>query len=197
MQSQNMFNVTVCFQEIDERQKLEDIKLELKQAISPICGCIFDIDNELFSCPESKGKIDDAVVFKARIVVRVPASVTDADDVVNYINDWVKLRQNITVTPSILTVDPGCPTQVDSTESKACVDIGQSTNSDSSDGGVIAGAIIAGVFVVIAILIIVVMIGIICIQRRRSRYLIVEYFLHALAVNLMNLAIFYKMAGVY
>ena len=165
-----MFNVTVYFQEIDKRQKLEDIKLELKQAISPRCGCVFDIDNELFSCPESKGKLEDTVVFKGRIVVRVPASVTDADDVVNYINDWVKLGPSITVTSSILTVDPGCLSRVDSTESEDCVVTDQSTNTDSSDGGAIAGGVAAGVIVVIVILI--VLITIFYIQRRRSKYVV-------------------------
>jgi len=156
------------FQEIDQRQKLEDVKSEIKQAITPRCGCEFDIDNEMFSCPQSQEESEDTVLFKARIVVRVPVSVTDADDVVNYINDWVKLGLNITVTLVILTVD-SCPTGVDPDACVVVVD--QSTDNDSSSSsGAIIGAVLAGVFVAITILVLVVIIVLVCIQRRRLRY---------------------------
>lgn len=157
------------FQEIDQRQKLEDVKSEIKQAITPRCGCEFGIDNEMFSCPQSQEKSEDTVLFKARIVVHVPASVTDADDVINYINDWVKLGLNITVTLVILTVEPSCATGVDPDACVAVID--QSTDDDSSSSsGAIIGAVLAGLFVVIAILVLVVIIVLVCIQRRRLRY---------------------------
>jgi len=124
----------------------------------------------MFNCPQSQeNSAEDTVLFKARIVVRVPVSITDANDVVDYINDWAKLRQNITITLVVLTVDPSCPA---GTESDSCVVvIDQSiSNDDSSDSGAIIGAVLAGVFVVIALLVLVVVIVLVCIQRRRSRY---------------------------
>ena len=157
-------------QKIKERQKLDEVGLEVTKAITPRCGCEFDIDNELFSCPETKGKLEDTVVFKARIVVRVPATVTDADDVVNVINNWVKLKPNITVSLFILTVVPGCPARVNSIESEDCVVTDQSTNTDSSSGGAIAGVVTATVIVVMVAVIVVVVITIYrSMQRRKLR----------------------------
>ncbi|XP_065904865.1 uncharacterized protein [Dysidea avara] len=167
-----LYPIGSCAQwiKIKERQKLDEVGLEVTKAITPRCGCEFDIDNELFSCPETKGKLEDTVVFKARIVVRVPATVTDADDVVNVINNWVKLKPNITVSLFILTVVPGCPARVNSIESEDCVVTDQSTNTDSSSGGAIAGVVTATVIVVMVAVIVVVVITIYrSMQRRKLR----------------------------
>ena len=63
---------------IEERQKLEEVGLEVKQTIAPRCGCEFDINNASFSCLELQGGFEDTILFKAGLVVCVPLSVTDA-----------------------------------------------------------------------------------------------------------------------
>jgi len=151
---------------IEEGQKLEEVGLEVKKAIAPRCGCEFDINNASFSCLELQGGFEDTVLFKARIVVRIPVSVTDADDVVNYINDWVKEEPNITVSLLILTVDPSCSVRVGSED---CITTtGHLTNSDSSSGGAIAGAVTAGVVIVTVVITVVVVIAIYCSKHRRK-----------------------------
>jgi len=147
-------------QKIDERQKLEDVKSEFKQAIIPRCGCEFDIDNEMFSCQE---KYEDTALFKARIVVCDPVSVTDANDVGQHINDWIKEMPNINVSNIILTVGP---VKVESEDFTTATN--STIDSDSSSIGTIAGAVTAGVVTVTVVITVVVIFAIYCSKRRRK-----------------------------
>ena len=113
------------------------------------------------------------------ISLQVPASVTDADDIVKILSDWVETMPSVRVNRVTLDLDPACPAMLDSFDSNDCVTEVQptdqtnqppsssSSSSSSLSVGIIVGAIVAAV--VILLLIIVILI-IILYYRRKSSY---------------------------
>jgi len=150
------------------------------------CSCEFESSNitdYAFSCRGSQGQFRNTVVFRAIISLQVPASVTDANDIVKILSDWVESMPSLTVNGIALALDSGCPAMLDSFDSNDCVteapptdqtsqpssSSSSSSSSLSSSTGITAGAGAAAA-VVILLLIIVILIIIILYRRRKSRY---------------------------
>ena len=138
-----------------------------------LCSCEFtsnNIINDAFSCQGSQGQLRNTVVYRAMITLQVPASITDADNIVTIINQWVQTEPRVRVDGVILDVDPDCPTMLDSFNSDDCVIEGPSnpTSSSSSPVGIIIGVVVAAVVVVIVVIIIILAIGMY--RRHKSAY---------------------------
>ena len=142
------------------------------------CSCEFNsstIIDDTFSCRGSQGDYEKTVVFRAKITLPVPVSVSDADSIVDIISEWVQSNPSVTVDKVILEIDPGCPAMLESVTSDDCVNETppprQSSPSSSSSSslpiGIIIGAVAAGVIV---LLIIIIIVGIVIYYRRKSTY---------------------------
>ena len=119
------------------------------------------------------------------ITLQVPSSITDADDIVAIINQWVQTEPSVGVNGVTLDIDSGCPTMLDSFAAGDCIVPSVQTNSPSSSSssssppyGIMIGA---GVAVVIIILLLIIVIVIIVVYRRhKSTYKYVSYIQHCL-----------------
>ena len=152
-----------------------DIKEEIiKQVVGP-CSCQFTTSNiisDTFSCRGSQGEFENTVVYRANITLQVPISITNANDIVTYINQWVQDQPSVAVKGVALALDADCPTMLDSFDSDDCKTSNQtspssSSSSSSSRFGIIVGAAVAAV--VVNVLIIVIIIIVVC-RRRKSTY---------------------------
>ena len=107
------------------------------------------------------------------ITLQVPSSITDADDIVATINQWVQTEPSVGVNGVTLDVDSGCPTMLDSFAADDCIvpsvqtdpSPSSSSSSSSSPYGIIIGA---GVAVVVIILLLIIVIVIIVVYRRHK-----------------------------
>ena len=116
------------------------------------------------------------------ITLQVSSSITDADDIVATINQWVQTEPSVGVNGVTLDVDSGCPTMLDSFAADDCIVPSVQTNSPSSSSSPPYGIIIgAGVAVVVIILLLIIVIVIIVVYRRhKSTYKYVSYIQHCL-----------------
>ena len=115
------------------------------------------------------------------ITLQVPSSITDADDIVTNISQWVQTEPSVDVNGVILDVDSGCPTMLDSSDADDCTvqtNPPSSSSSSSPPYGIIIGA---GVAVVVIILLLIIVIVIIVVYRwHKSTYKYVSYIQHCL-----------------
>ena len=133
-----------------------------------LCSCNFNSDNiidDTFSCRASQEQFRNTVVYRAIITLQVPASITDADDIVILLSDWVESKPSVRVNRITLELDPSCPTMLDSFDSNDCEAPPDQTNpssstssSSSSSVGIIIGAVIAAVVILLLITTIVIII---------------------------------------
>lgn len=105
--------------------------------------------------------------------LQVPSQVTDADDIVTKLSEWVETKPSVKVNGVTLDVDPSCPTMLDSFSSADCVteattphQVNQSSSS-SSLIFIIIGAVVA---VIIIVLLIVLIIIVVYCKRNTYRY---------------------------
>ena len=140
------------------------------------CSCEFTSNNiidDTFSCRGSQGEFRKTVVYRAMIILQVPDSITDADDIVNDISQWVQTEPSVIVNGITLAIDPDCPAMLDSFDSNDCVTETHSdqTNPPSSSSipiTIIIGAAVA--IVVIILLVIIVVVVFVMYHRRMSKY---------------------------
>ena len=147
-----------------------------------LCSCNFNSSNiidDTFSCRASQEQFRNTVVYRAMITLQVPASITDADDIVILLSDWVESKPSVRVNRITLELDPNCPTMLDSFDSNDCEALPDQTNpspssSSSSSVGIIIGAVIA---VVVILLLITAIVMIIMYRRRKLsyRYKVINY----------------------
>ena len=157
-----------------------DIKEEIiKQVLMP-CSCQFTTSNiidDTFSCRGSQGEFENTVVYRANITLQVPISITDANDIVTFINQWVQNEPPVAVMGITLALDADCPTMLDSFASDDCVIVegpsnqtnpsSSSSSSSSSPFGIIIGASAAAVVVIVLIIVIII---IVVYRRHKSNY---------------------------
>ena len=132
------------------------------------CSCEFTSNNiieDAFSCRGSQGEFSNTVVYRAMITLQVPDTMTDADDIVANINQWVQTEPSVIVNGITLALDSKCPAMLDSFDSNDCISETSSdqTNPSSSSSSPIsiiigAGAAAAAVLIMILLLIVLVMI---------------------------------------
>ena len=149
-----------------------DIKKEIIKQVLMRCSCQFTTSNiisDTFSCRGSQGEFEDTVVYRANITLQVPISITDADDIVTFINQWVQDQPSVAVKGISLALDADCPTMLDSFDSNDCVTVEEPSNqtNPSSSFGIIIGAAMAAV-VVIVLIVVIMIIVVYC--RRKSTY---------------------------
>ena len=157
-----------------------------------LCSCNFNSSNiidDTFSCRASQEQFRNTVVYRAMITLQVPASMTDADDIVILLSDWVESEPSVTVNRITLELDPNCPTMLDSFDSNDCEASSDQTNSSSSSSssiGIIIGAVIAAVVILLLITAIVIII----MYRRRKlsyRYEVINYFTNRITFSILLL----------
>ena len=142
------------------------------------CSCELNFSNivgDTFSCRGSQGDFENTVVFRAMITLPVPASATDADNIVDLISDWVQSNPSVTVDKVILEIDPDCPAMLESVTADDCASETppprQSSPSSSSSSSLPVGIIIGGVVAaVVVLLLIIIIVGIVIYRRRKSSY---------------------------
>ena len=164
-------------------QKLMDIEEEIIKQVVMHCSCQFttsSIISDTFSCRGSQGEFEDTVVYRASITLKVSTLITNADDIVTFINQWVQDEPSVAVKGITLALDADCPTMLDSFDSDDCViveepsnqtnpspSLSSSSSSSSSSIGIIIGVAAS---VVMIVLIIVIIIIIVVYRRRNSTY---------------------------
>ena len=159
----------------DEEQKQSDIKEEIIQQVVMGCSCEFTSSNiidDTFSCRGSQGEFRNTVVYRAMITLQVPASVTDANNIVVVLSEWVESGPSVMVNRVTLDLDSNCPTMLESFNSNDCEIPSDETNpspsSSSSSVGIIVGAAVAAVVVILLLITAVVII--IMYRRHKSSY---------------------------
>ena len=147
------------------------------------CSCEFNFSNiidDSFSCRGSRGEYKNTVVYRAMISLQVPATISDADDIVNVISEWVQFKPSVTVDKVVLEIDPNCPALLDSATSDDCAgpsneapstdQVNEQLSSSSSSStliGIIVGAIVG---LIIVLILIIIIIGFVIYSRRKSSY---------------------------
>ena len=155
----------------DEEQKLGDIKAEIIQQIVMRCSCEFTSSNiidDTFSCRGSQGEFRNTVVYRAIITLQVSASITDADNIVAVLSEWVESEPPVVVNRVTLGIDSNCPTMLESLKSNDCEIPSDLSSSSSSSVGIIVGAAVAAVVVILLLITAVVII--IMYRRHKSSY---------------------------
>jgi len=110
------------------------------------------------------------------ITLQVPASITDADDIVNIISKWVQSNPSVTVNEVTLEIDPECPAMLDSVSSDDCAskvvppDQADQPSSSSSSSSSLIGIVVGATAVLIIILIIIIVVAVIIYHRCKSKY---------------------------
>ena len=138
------------------------------------CSCEFTSSNIIddnFSCRGSQGEFRNTVVYRAMITLQVPASITDADNIVVVLSEWVESGPSVVVNRVTLGIDSNCPTMLESFNSNDCVPsdgTNPSSSSSSSSVGIIVGAAVAAVVVILLLITAVVII--IMYRRHKSSY---------------------------
>ena len=134
------------------------------------CSCEFTSSNiidDTFSCRGSQGEFRNTVVYRAMITLQVPASITDADNIVVVLSEWVESAPSVRVNRVTLDIDSNCPTMLASFDSNDCEAPSDRNNPSSSSVGIIVGAAVAAVVVILLLLITAVVI-IIMYRRHKS-----------------------------
>ena len=101
----------------------------------------------------------------------MPPPVTDADDIVIEISNWVQTKPSVIVNGVTLDLDPSCPVILDSFASPDCVTDTpppDQANQSSSSVGIIIGAVTA--VVVITLLLIIVVLIIVKFRKHKETY---------------------------
>ena len=136
------------------------------------CSCEFTSSNiidDTFSCRGSQGQFRNTVVYRAMITLQVPASITDADNIVIVLSEWVGSEPSVRVNRVTLDIDSDCSTMLDSFNSNDCEAPSKGTNpSSSSSVGIIVGAAVAAVIVILLLITAVVII--VMYRRHKSSY---------------------------
>ena len=84
------------------------------------------------------------------------SSAIDLDSVLTDIKNWVNTEPNLVISQLVLTVDPSCPTSLDSFESEDCTITDQSMSDDTSSVTIISViVIVAAIIIIVAIIIVV------------------------------------------
>ena len=138
------------------------------------CSCEFTSSNIIednFSCRGSQGQFRNTVVYRAMIILQVPDTITDADDIVSNINQWVQTEPSVIIEGITLALDPGCPAVLDSFDSNDCESPSDQANPSSSSSLPIAIIIgVAVAVVVIILLLIIAAIAIVVYRRHKATY---------------------------
>ena len=135
------------------------------------CSCEFmssNIIDDTFSCRGSQGQFRSTVVYRAMITLQVPVSVTNADDIVIVLSEWVGSEPSVRVNRVTLDIDSNCPTMLDSFNSNDCEAPSDGPNPSSSSVGIIVGAVVAAVIVILLLITAVVII--VMYRRHKSSY---------------------------
>ena len=136
------------------------------------CSCEFTSSNiidDTFSCRGSQGEFRNTVVYRAMITLQVAASVTDADNIVTVLNEWVESEPSVRVNRVTLDIDSNCPTMLDSFSSNDCEAPSDGTSQTSSPSvGIIVGAAVTAVVVMLLLITAVVIITVY--RRHKSSY---------------------------
>ena len=137
------------------------------------CSCKFissNIIDDTFSCRGSQGEFRNSVVYRAMITLQVPVSITDADNIVALLSEWVESEPSVRVNRVTLDIDSDCPTMLESFNSNDCEmpDGTNSSSSSSSSVGIIVGAAVAAIVVVLLLITAVVII--VMYRRHKSSY---------------------------
>ena len=138
------------------------------------CSCEFTSSNiieDTFSCRGSQGEFRNTVVYRAMITLQVPASITDADNIVAVLSEWVESEPPVVVNRVTLDIDSNCPTMLESLKSNDCEIPSDVTNpsSSSSSVGIIVGAAVAAIVVILLLITAVVIIIMYC-RHKSSCY---------------------------
>ena len=139
------------------------------------CSCEFTSSNiidDTFSCRGSQGEFRNTVVYRAMITLQVPASITDADNIVIVLSEWVESEPSVRVNRVTLDIDSGCQTMLESFNSNDCEILSDGTNPSSSSSsslsvGIIVGAAVAAVLLLITAVVIIIMY---CRNKSNCRY---------------------------
>ena len=163
-----------------------DIKKEIIKQVLMRCSCQFTTSNiisDTFSCRGSHGEFEDTVVYRAKITLQVPISITDADDIVTFINLWAQNEPSVAVYGITLALDADCPTMLDSLDSDDCVIVEKPSNqnnpppsslssssSSSSPIDIIIGATVPAAVVLIVVIIAIIVILIVKHHKHKPSY---------------------------
>ena len=136
--------------------------MHVAQIIASACSCGFSATNiteSVFSCRSSKTQ----VVFKARLNYTSPAGSYTAEDLVMLFSSWVSRGPSLTVTGTVLSVDPTCPVELGSLTDEDCLRPNPPILSDTLNitaiwagalGGILAITIIMTVIVIIVLMLV-------------------------------------------
>ena len=117
----------------------------------------------MFSCPNFQTK----VVFKAHLRYSSGISTKTADELVTSFSSWVKSGPSLTVSGSVLNVDPTCPAEVESLTDEDCEITNSSLHTRSRKPTKLLAGVLSGSLVVIMIITAtVVLISVLGVRRR-------------------------------
>ena len=130
------------------------------------------------------------------ITLQVPPPVTDADDIITEMSEWVQTEPSVIVNGVTLDLDPSCPVMLDSFASPDCVIDAPPTDqpdqpsntppadqSSSSSDGILIGVVAAAVVIILLLIIIIVIIVVYHKCRHKSSYRYVGLKIHAISLT--------------
>ena len=144
------FCFDIYIQGSDREGKFAAIITEVARVVRESCFCNFTSANviaNVFSCITST----DEVVFKAELIY---ADTVSGDELVQVISQWADGMPSIIYDGTLLSVDPTCPTELESLFAEDCVASSQPSVTAITAGvtiGVIGGLLIAIIIAVIVV----------------------------------------------
>ena len=151
-----------------------DIITEVTDAVGEKCSCSFVMEiihMYEFSCRSGTS----AVVFRAELKYYGYTEEYTASDFVEIISSWVENGASLVVDGSRLSVDPTCPTELESFEADDCVTQSPSGTTMTQPGGsnssvVVIGGVAGALCFLLLVIIVVLSIAFIMRSKRKMAF---------------------------
>ena len=192
-----MLLLLFVLQSTNKEQKVSHILSGVSDVVSEMCSCSFVTDiirRYEFSC---RGSVS-SVVFRAELKYYSYTEEYTASDFVEIISSWVENGASLVFDDSRLSVDPTCPTYLESFEADDCqssspLPTSESPSPSSSDNIIVIGGVAAACFILLvatAVLSVSLVAAVLRYKRKgfSVRYVVIELavydFLHVLSACL-------------
>ena len=144
------------------------IRMEVAQVIRDRCQCDFQesfISQAVLLCDQQQ---PTQIVYRANVISYKSYS---ADQLVGYIEEWVKQGATITSGVVIVTFDPDCPVRINDISDPACDQPSTSATPTPSAPNTLAvvAASVSVAVIVVAVTIIFIIILVICLLNRKKK----------------------------
>ncbi len=143
--------------------------MHVADVIDSACSCGFSATNiteSVFSCRSSQTQ----VVFKASLSYTSQAGTYTAEDLVTLFSSWVSSGPSLTVTGTVLSVDPTCPVDLESLTDEDCLRPNPPMSSDTLNITTIWAGALGGILgiAIVTVIVTIVLVSVRCYRQTKT-----------------------------